>query len=76
MTDRTKLRGVVVRGPIGSEAEVSLRVGDSHIQLSGLTEGIARVPGREVEVVGRFLSQVRFFVEAFSVDPEDQLAPD
>jgi hypothetical protein len=74
MSDRTTLRGIVVLGPIGSEAEVNLRVSGSDIQLAGLTEGIARVPGREVEVVGRFLSDVRFFVEAFGVDPHEKPA--
>jgi hypothetical protein len=73
---QTTLRGVVVLGAIGSEAEVNLRVGGNDIQLAGLTESLARVPGREVEVVGRFLSDVRFFVERISLDPNQPRADD
>jgi hypothetical protein len=69
MTAQTTLRGFVVLGPIGSEAEVSLSVEGTQIQLSGLTESLGRLPGREVEVHGRFLSDVRFFVERISLDP-------
>jgi hypothetical protein len=69
VSPQTTLRGVVVLGAIGSEAEVSLRVAGNDIQLAGLTESLARLPGREVEVAGRFLSDVRFFVERISLDP-------
>ena len=69
MTTQTTLRGFVVLGQIGSEAEVNLSVEGSNIQLAGLTESLARLPGREVEVYGRFLSDVRFFVERIALDP-------
>ena len=69
MTAQTTLRGFVVLGPIGSEAEVNLSVEGTTIQLAGLTESLARLPGREVEVYGRFLSDVRFFVERVGFDP-------
>jgi hypothetical protein len=68
MTERRRLRGIVVLDPIGSEAEVSLRVSGFDIQLSGITEGIKRLPGREIEVIGRFLSFSRFLVEGYRVD--------
>lgn len=69
MTAQTTLRGFVVLGPIGSEAEVNLSIEGTNIQLAGLTESLARLPGREVEVYGRFLSDVRFFVERIALDP-------
>lgn len=69
MTTQTTLRGFVVLGPIGSEAEVNLSVEGTNIQLAGLTESLARLPGREVEIYGRFLSDVRFFVERVTLDP-------
>jgi hypothetical protein len=76
VSPQTSLRGVVVLGPIGSEAQVSLRVAGNDIRLAGLTESLARLPGREVEVAGRFLSDVRFFVERINVDPNQSRTDD